>query len=796
VLGIVGEPGLGKSRLLAEFTHSLRGRLVTYGEGHCLPYSSATPYLPVRDLLRQLWDLSDSVPALAITATVSQRLHEAGVASEAETLLLLQLLDVPVDLAPLAALDPPTRKARTFALLWHLIRHTSQRQPLVLAVENLHWSDPTSDEWLASLVERLGDTPVLLVVTYRPGYQPPWLGRAVATQIALPRLSLADSLAVLQSVPQAAQLAAPVQQAIVAKAAGNPFFVEELTWAAVAHGTHAGSLPLPDTIEAVLAARLDRLPPEAKRLVQIAAVMGPEVPVPLLHRLAGLPEDALQRGLAHLQAAEFLYETQLFPEPVYAFKHALTREVAYASLLHERRRILHAQIVEALEMLAGDRLDEQVERLAQHAFRGEVWDKAVAYYQQAGAKAHARAAWHEAVTCCEQALTALTHLPEISDRTVLAIDLRRSLGRALELLGEYDRARTHLKEAESLARALDDRARLGRVLVDIVQSRRMQADYANAMAVGQRALAIAAELGDRALQVAATQRLASVHFAIGDFGQAAVLLRRNVEVLESGAPDPGLIYGSQSRAWLALVLSTCGVFTEGRRYGDEALRLATTVKAMPTVANGCLGLLYLTKGDVEHAIQVLDPGRAFCRTTGNRDWGRWITAGLGHAYALAGRITEGLTLLEETLRDDLHACALNAHSEHVARLSEACRLAGYHDNAWQHARQALALARQYQERGYEAFALYQLGAVHASADPPEVEPAATHYRQALTLTEELGMRPLQAHCHLGLGTLYAQTGRRAQARAALGTAIALYRAMDMTFWLPQAEGALAQVDRR
>jgi predicted ATPase len=377
VLGIAGEPGLGKSRLLAEFMHSLRRRPVTYGEGHCLAYGRATPYLPVRDLLRQLWDLSDSVPALAITATVSQRLHEAGVDSEAETLLLLQLLDVPVELAPLAALDPPMRKARTFALLWHLIRHTSQRQPLVLAVENLHWSDPTSEEWLASLVERLGDMPVLLLATYRPGYQPPWLRHSAATQIALPRLSLHESLALLQSVPQAAQLPSPLHQTIVVKAAGNPFFVEELAWTVVEQGTYAGTVPLPDTIEAVLAARLDRLPPDAKHLVQIAAVIGLEVPVPLLDQLAGLPEDALQWGLAHLQSTEFLYETQLFPESGYTFKHALTREVAYSSLLYERRHALHAQLVDVIETLYAGRLSEQSERLAHHALQGEVWDKAL-----------------------------------------------------------------------------------------------------------------------------------------------------------------------------------------------------------------------------------------------------------------------------------------------------------------------------------------------------------------------------------------------------------------------------------
>jgi predicted ATPase len=206
-----------------------------------------------------------------------------------------------------------------------------------------------------------------------------------------------------------------VQQAIVARAAGNPFFAEELTWAAVEQGAHAGTVPLPDTIEAVLAARLDRLPPEAKRLVQLAAVIGPEVPGPLLQRLAGLAEDTLQRGLAHLQGAELLYETRLFPDPVYTFKHALTQEVAYGSLLQERRRALHAQMVDVLETLAGDRQDEQMDRLAHHALRGEVWDKTVTYCQQAGARAYDRAAFREAVTSFEQALQALAHLPEDGD---------------------------------------------------------------------------------------------------------------------------------------------------------------------------------------------------------------------------------------------------------------------------------------------------------------------------------------------------------------------------------------------
>jgi tetratricopeptide (TPR) repeat protein len=214
------------------------------------------------------------------------------------------------------------------------------------------------------------------------------------------------------------------------------------------------------------------------------------------------------------------------------------------------------------------------------------------------------------------------------------------------------------------------------------------------------------------------------------------------------------------------------------------------------VAHGCLGHLYLAQGDLGHAIRVFDQGLAFCRASGTRNGLPWIAAGLGYAAALQGRLAEGHALLEEAISEDIRTGALFGHASWVAWLSEVCRLAGRGEEAWQHARQALDLARQHKERGNEARALHQLGVVQAHADPPDVAPAEAHYQQALALAEALGMRPLQAHCHRGLGTLYAATGQWQQARTALSTAITLYRAMNMTFWLPQAEAALAQVEPR
>jgi predicted ATPase len=221
------------------------------------------------------------------------------------------------------------------------------------------------------------------------------------------------------------------------------------------------SLQVPTTVQAVLAARIDRLPREEKRLLQTASVIGTEVPLPLLQAIAERPEAALHGALAHLQAAEFLYETRLFPDHEYSFRHALTHEVAYASLLQERRRVLHARIIEALEALMGDRVAEQVERLAHHALRGEVWDKALAYCQQAGEKAVARSAYGEAVGSFEQALSVLPHLPETRDTREQAIDLRLALRSALNPLGDLGRILALLCEAEAVAKALNDPRRLG-----------------------------------------------------------------------------------------------------------------------------------------------------------------------------------------------------------------------------------------------------------------------------------------------------------------------------------------------
>ena len=822
VVALVGDAGVGKSRLVYEVIHSHRIQSWRVLESASVSYGKATPYFPVIDLLKRYCHIDDGDEARTIRARVTGQVLTLDETLQDTLPALLALLDVLPDDSPFGHLDPAQRRQRTLEALRRVLLRESQVQPLLLVFEDLHWIDSETQALLDRLIESLPTAHLLLLVNYRPEYQHGWGSKTFYTQLRLDPLPPASAEVFLAGLLGDDPSLAPLLPLLMARTAGNPFFLEEsvrtLVETAALVGTPGAyrlaaplqSMSVPATVQAVLAARIDRLASEEKGLLQTAAVLGTDVPFALLRAIADVPEAAMHRGLAHLQAAEFLYETRLFPEPEYTFKHALTHEVAYGSLLLERRRGLHARLVEAIEGLAPERGTEvvsgakgfpagrpgpdQVERLAHHALRGEVWDKAVAYCQQAGARAYDRAAFREAMAFFEQALQALAHLPETDDTRVLAIDIRLALGDALTQLGEHGRRLVLLGEAEALARGLDNRARLGWVLASMALALMITGDPDGAMAASRQALDLAVALGDGALQARASLYLGLVYWYIGDFGQAAELLRRNVETADRESGTPSTDVRIQSQACLARTLGALGVFTEGRRHGEEALRLTTLEGrgATPIVVHAFLSQLYLAQGDLEHAIRVCDQGLALSRASGNRNMLPMIVASLGYAYALQGRLAEGRALLEEAISESISTGS--RHAVYWAWLSEGCRLVGRGEEAWQHARQALDLARQQKERGEEALALHQLGVVHVHADPPDVAQAEAYYQQALALAEELGMRPLQAHCHHGLGRLYGQTGRGAQARAALATAIALYRDMEMTFWLPQAEAALAQVE--
>jgi tetratricopeptide (TPR) repeat protein len=426
-----------------------------------------------------------------------------------------------------------------------------------------------------------------------------------------------------------------------------------------------------------------------------------------------------------------------------------------------------------------------------------VWGKALAYFRQAGDKAAARSAHREAVGCFEQALVALPHLPEHQDTCEQAIDLRFSLRNALLPLGEHRQAFEHLRAAETLAAALNDQRRLGRAYAYLAEYFRLTGELDRAVESGERGLAVATALGDFTLEVMATFFVGSARHGLGDYRRAVDCFRRNVASLtgELTRERFGMtgLPAVMSRNWLISCLADLGAFDEGTARGEEAVRLAEAGDHpfSLTQAYFALGSLYLRKGDLHQAIPVLERGLERCQVANILTWLPAVAAALGYAYTLAGRVAEALPLLQQAAAQDTSRGLSIGRARRVTYLSEAYLLAGRRDEAAILAGDALAFARDLKARGNEAYALRLLGEIHVHRDPLEVEAAEAAYQQARALAEALGMRPLLAHCHLGLGTMYTKVGRLAQARAALWTAIELFQAMEMTFWLPRAEATLA-----
>jgi tetratricopeptide (TPR) repeat protein len=445
---------------------------------------------------------------------------------------------------------------------------------------------------------------------------------------------------------------------------------------------------------------------------------------------------------------------------------------------------------------------EQVERLAHHALRGEVWDKVLAYGRQAGEKAMARSAHREAVGFFEQALSALWHLPQQWATQEQAIDLRLALRSALGPSGDLGRILVLLREAESLAAALDDPRRLGQVSDFLSRHFYFMGVYDQAIAAAERALALATAGAEVVLQALGNQRLGQAYHAQGDYRRAIDGLRQTVASLGGARRHERFgrvnLPAVHSRAYLAACHAELGTFAEGRALGEKGLRIAEAVAHPGSLmwASWGIGVLALRQGDLPRTLPLLERAVGICEDADLSLYFPLIAAALGAAYTLAGRIADAVPLLTQAM-EQIMATEIVAYQVCcLLSLGEAQMLAGRLEDAYALAERTLALAHRHQERGNQAYALHLLGEIAAHRDPPETEQAEAHYRQAIALAEELGMRPLVAHCHRGLGTLYTNIGRTEQGRAELAAAIALYRAMEMTFWLPQAESALAQVEGR
>ena len=813
VVAVIGEPGVGKSRLVYELLRSTTPTDWTILEGGGVPHGTGTPYLPLVGLLRAYFCIGSGDAIEQIREKVADTVSRLDRTLETALPALLDLVDAPTSDDAWAALDPAQRRRQTLDAVRHLLLRESQEQPLLLVVEDLHWIDSETQAFLDELVEILPAARVLLLVTYRPEYRHAWTNRGHYIQLRVDPLEDQSARRLLTELVGDDASLASLKTVLPGRTEGNPFFLEESVRSLVESGALVGErgayrLPsplsdvrIPATVQAVLAARIDRLPPEEKALLQIAAVIGKDVPGSLLRAVADAGDEAYRCTIGALQAAEFLHVASVLPEPEYTFKHALTHEVAYGSLLQERRKTLHARVADVIEATYADRLAEHVERLAHHALRAASWQQAVAYAREAGRRASERSADREAVAHLEQALEALQHLPDTRENLEQAIELRLAMRPSLRRLAENGRIGEHLREAMAIAESLGDQRRLGQVSAVTTSYFLVTGELDRAVEIGRRAVAIGEAIGDLSIQVTATEMLGNVYAIGGAFrlavdGYRWILATVKGDLLDERfelAQYPAL--GARHR--LAWCLAELGEFAEGTVLGEESVRLAEALGRPFDLAYALsdVGRLYLRWGDLSKAIAVLERGLGLCRTQELPGITIQTIWPLGAAYTLGGRAGEAVPLLEHAVAWDRSARGRIFETVLLSHLSEAYLANSQIQDAVQAAQQALDRALEYGERGSQAYALRILGAIAAQRLPPELREAETPYRQALALATDLGMRPLQARCHLGLGKLYRRLGHSDEARAELSTAISMLRELGMTLWLPEAEAELAEAGR-
>ena len=809
LVAMVGEAGVGKSRLVRELTQSAATQGWRILESRSVSYGRAAPYGPVRDLLRSLFQISDSDDREATRQKVTTKVLNRGRMIADTVPAILTLLDaLPAD-SSFSTLDPRDRRQRTLEAAKGVLIRESQLEPLLIVTEDLHWIDSETQALLDSLVESLPPARIVLLVNYRPEYRHNWASKSCYAQLRVDPLIAEGSDELLEALLGSDPGLDPLKRLLMEQTGGNPLFVEEcIRTLAETHALDGrrgayhlahplGAITVPATVHAVLAARIDRLPAAEKALLQTASVIGKDVPFALLKEITEPPEGELRASLAALQTAEFIHEVSLFPELEYTFDHALTHEVTYSGLVKERRQTIHARIVDALERLALGHPMERVERLAQHAVRGAVWSKATAYLRRTGVNAAAQSAYQQAVTCFEQALEALGHLPQSAETMTEAIDLRFDLRNALFALGRLEELLAHLNHANVVAETLGDQRRLGWVAAYLSHYFWRVGDHARSIETGRRGIAIGEALDDIGLQTTNVQ-LGLTYYTVGDYHRAVQCLRRIIGALGERfrseqfgwAGVPAVI----SRAYLMGCLGEIGQFTEGIALGEEAIRIAEEANHAFSLGQAYinLGVLYIRKGDVERAIAYLERGKAVVGVSKVSALSIGFATALGYGYALSNRLPEALSLLEDAVERAGANRIAGRYSLWMAWLAETYLRTGRVDDASRLVDRALALARDHGERGNEVHILLLLAEIGAVVRTTEdAKEAETAYRFVVGRAEELGMRPLVARCHLGLGRWYRSVGRLNDSRQLLRAAVDLFRDMQMQTEVERTEAELA-----
>ena len=807
VVFVAGEAGIGKSRLIHEFRRALAELKLsaTWLEGQCVSFGQSIPFLPLGDLLRKNFGIGEMDGEPEIIAKVERGMGRMG-ELESHQPFIRYLLSVDPGDPTIALMDAPTRRRKVFDALRALTLRGARRRTLVLAIEDLHWMDTSSEEYLGTLIDSMAAVPILLVMTYRVGYTPPFRTRSFQSTIGLTTLGEDEALAVARGVLGAAELPAEVTAALMEKAEGVPLFIEEVAKTLVDIGVlrrddrdgitlarGSGPVSVPGTIQDIIMARLDRLGEDGKRAVQLASVIGRQFLVRLLRRVAGMT-DQLDGLLRELQALELIYEQGLLPEPAYIFKHAVIQDVAYNSLLRDRRRALHQAVGYALEELYPDRLAEHCEELAHHFSEGEDWAKAFEYLLRSGDRARDASAGAVALDLYARAIQAGRRVPAAIGAARLAEAHQRRC-QVLTTIQRLAEARAEAQHALELARQAGDRRLEGEVLADMAYTHYMAMsweDIAPLKPYVASAERIAREIGDERL-------LARTLFLMGSVDQMEARLDEAeancTEAARIGRASgfPGIVVQAQNL--IGLQRGWRGDFTSAiamNRETEEAARLVHDgFNEALAISNRAFS--HIARGEYREALEALRVGRELTRERDNNFVLGRMTNTLGWLYQefgdfvrareldresadLGHRIKNGNVEISALINIGFDTCHQGAPDRAVALFEETLTRAekafGAHRWRWSmHLRFGLALA---------------LGALGRDGE------AAALAARGLGQAEETGSAKYVGWFRLINGELALRARQPASALAELGTSLDVARRIGYPTLTWQAAHRLAE----
>jgi tetratricopeptide (TPR) repeat protein len=809
VVAVVGEAGVGKSRLFREFTHSHRTNGWLIVESASASYGKTNSYLPIIELLKEYFQIEDRNDARLIREKVTGKLLSLDRALEPWLRAFLWLLDVPVNDPQWERLDPPQRRQLALDGVKRLLFRESQEQPILIVCEDLHWVDAETQALLDSLVDSLPMAPLLLLFNYRPEYQHSWSGKTYYHQLRIDPLPPESADELLEALLGSDTGVQPLRRLLIERTEGNPFFLEESVRTLVETKVLAGergsyrlvkatdSIEIPATVQAILAARIDRLQPEDKRLLLAASVIGKNVPLMLLQPIAEASEDVLRGRLNSLQAAEFLYEAQLFPELEYTFKHALSQEVAYQSLPQERRRQYHGHIAKALEMLFADRLHEKLNLLAYHYQQSGNAEKALGYLTAAAKRAVSRFAAYEATRYFDNIMLCLDSLPSSAERERQRIDLSLKQMDMVWVLGRYEEGWRILEKILKLAERIGDRERLARIhfLFGWFLYDRMDLD--GAFAHQQQCFALCEQLGT-------LDEMRRVYWGLGNSCRAIspdVNVRRMKAIeyhrqglLRSETASSANLFDLRNAHFLWLLyLFQLGDWNEAM---ECLLRADKIAKRLPegsdivhgALVKGMIGLSHLLKRKTETHLEMLRESLLEAERAASLIYATISRYLLGQGYYLVNDLPQALSQFKAVLtiteqKDLLFKPAV------LLWVAETKTRLGRPDAAIPHLDRYEALVEKHGSleglAWFPSYGVFHRAKALIAQQQAAPDQAAHHFAQSLQLLSAHGYKPDLARTYQALGQFKLDQGQSAEAQEAVEKAATAFREMGFTLELNQ-----------